>query len=276
MKNKLMGIILGLFLVLMVTGSASAYGLNDWYFDFDGAGGNAATQINEYLDISSPNLVDTTMTSATTFDFKNYGFVVSRSYDDGPANPTNLTAVYTFSGSAELGGAINFDSGTLALYLDDFGSSYATASDSDSSFYGANDGTPIATFDLVSGSGAILTDGLPNGTFSINYEATNITAGYFFMPDGTTDLSTLDPITLTMGFTTTNASAVGNPTDGLVSELMDYAGLTDVPENDPPTDFWLASGGQFRINVVPEPTTMILFGVGLLGIAGITRKKVHS
>lgn len=36
------------------------------------------------------------------------------------------------------------------------------------------------------------------------------------------------------------------------------------------------TGDDFQLGVVPEPTTMILFGVGLLGLAGVSRRRFDA
>jgi len=279
MKKRMLGFLSSLFLLIGITGSASAYGLQDWYFDIDGAGGQDAVLISEFFDLVSPNLVDTDYTDgATTYNFVNYGVASFYGHDGGSPFPTDgdyqLNAIYTFYGDADLtDGTNSFTGGTFEIWFDDgSGYDYATAGDA-ATYYGANDGIKIATFDLVSGEGTINPSGIPNGQLTISYEASEILAGYFFSPD-MTDLSTLDPISLTLGFSTTNASWVENPSDTVEAELTDYASYGGVVPNNPPTDFWLSANGQLRIDIVPEPTTMLLFGIGLLGIAGISRRKV--
>ena len=64
MKKRMLGFLSSLFLLIGITGSASAYGLQDWYFDIDGAGGQDAVLISEFFDLVSPNLVDTDYTDA--------------------------------------------------------------------------------------------------------------------------------------------------------------------------------------------------------------------
>lgn len=37
---------------------------------------------------------------------------------------------------------------------------------------------------------------------------------------------------------------------------------------------WIYAGSTINFEVVPEPTTMLLFGIGLLGLAGVSRRKL--
>ncbi|HCY86843.1 MAG TPA: hypothetical protein DHV36_17065 [Desulfobacteraceae bacterium] len=57
----------------------------------------------------------------------------------------------------------------------------------------------------------------------------------------------------------------GDTADDLMSSFTSYERMT----ND--TELW---GKITAVNPVPEPTTMLLFGFGLLGVANIARKKL--
>ena len=71
--------------------------------------------------------------------------------------------------------------------------------------------------------------------------------------------------TVTFGFT---ANIIGN--DGAVGpEWQMWVGTSDIVD-DSAADFFQRA---IQANTVPEPTTMTLFGIGLLSLAGITRRK---
>lgn len=82
-----------------------------------------------------------------------------------------------------------------------------------------------------------------------------------------------------------NTGLFGDPTskdfDDILTDLPVLAasfnlGATFVSATDAANggiDIAVTNEGSFEVSVVPEPTTMMLFGIGLLGIAGVSRRK---
>jgi hypothetical protein len=276
MKNKLFGVLFSLLLIIGTTQSAHAY-INNWYFDNDGVGPGARDQIDEQMDIGTPNFVDITPTGASTFDFVNYGFVQTTDHDYsglGYSGPNDITAIFRLTGNGVVGGDLFFTGGDLTFYVDpvfDYG--VETSLGNPGEFYGANNGTPIAIFDVLSGTGSA---GNINNTITVRYEARTgtIASGYFIMPDGTTDLADPGVADTVRGITTTNA-ILRTPDNTSIQqrELLAYSGYGGLPEDISSEDFFLRSGGQFRLEAVPVPSAVFLLGSGLAALVGIRRKN---
>lgn len=280
MKKKFLAILLILGIVAFTSATASAF-LNDWYIDIDGdqTGTSTydATQISEYLDTVGPSYIINTFTDGTTGTFEDYGAFVSRAHDGGSlytwGTDAELTGLFYGEGNVDLGtvgsGTIDFTGGTLDIYADlspDFATSTGT--------YGADNGTLIASFDVITGEGTVdPTTAVPNGEITVEFESTFLADNYWFDEFGN-DLSDTDPISWILGFATTNASHVANPEQIVVDELVDdFAGNLTNYTNTPPGDFIVGTNGQYRLDAVPEPATLLLLGTGLIGLAGASRKK---
>ena len=100
-------------------------------------------------------------------------------------------------------------------------------------------------------------DFVGQGTFGVSFKITDALAGIFTTNDGT-DFDELAE----KGWL--GASQTGEP--GLnTPEFFD--GFFTVTGN---------TGDKFLVSQVPEPTTLLLFGTGLLGLAGLGRKKLFK
>lgn len=244
---------------LGAAGTANA-ALSNWYLDSDGAGGNAPILVQDYLDLIGVSYVHNTFTSLTTFNFNESG-LFSTPTADGPVpigTPISpqLTAAFTGSGTGSVGGTLTFTSGTLVV---------------------SSGVTPVATFDLLAGS-ANLAAGtvLPNGAVSFIFQATSMTSGYFF-DSAMNDLAGVvsSPGGVVMGFGTTNViplpNAVAPALIGLYNSAFDPDQIGPVIPNGT-TDLHLSNNGQFRLQV-PEPGSLALVGLSLIGLAGLRRRK---
>ena len=262
---------------------ASAGFLTNWKIDLDGAGGVAPVTVNEFVDITGVSYVKNTFTGPGTFNFTDSGAFNSLSHDGGApytgfTGNRELTATFdNLTGTGSFVGGLNFTGGTLKVYSDT-AIDFATAAGSvGANSYGANNGTLIGTFTLVSGGGAIdPVTAIPNGFLSLAFKADSLLPTYFFDSMGT-DLSTLAGLTppLLFGFTTTNASYVANPSPLVVAEIVgELAGGAAGYTNVAPNDFVVSNNGQYRLSV-PEPGTVALMGLGLLafGLSGARRLR---
>jgi hypothetical protein len=280
MKKRIVILLAACIAYAASTSVASAF-MQNWKLDLDGAGGNPATTITELVNTIGDAFIVNTLTSATTFNFNDNGFFVGNSHDAGAdiSRTDELTATFHATGFGTLGGSITFDKGgALKLYSDpsfNYGSPTTGGT-----FFGANDGTLIAQFAVVSGSATIGTSGVPNGQFTVSLQADDgatanaaglvngFRPGYFFDTTGT-DLSLyLQPFNTVFGFSTTNASQLQDPIDPTLSNaLSGFSGGLPVTNVDP-LNLVVSNNGQFRLDAVavPESGALALIGAGLLSL----------
>jgi hypothetical protein len=270
---------------MCVAGSASAATvLNNWVFNPTGGGFGSGQKVNEYLDVNGNAFIQLNPTGGSSFSFSEHAvFNISQADSNGKLFPVtypggNITATFEATGTGSFGGAFTFAGGTITMYQNPTPGQYGTSNGT----YGADLGNQIAQFNVMAGGGGnVDASGSPvnNGQVSVfaSAAAGGLDAGYFFRENGT-DLST----EAVMAFAFTNANTVGDPEDILVSEVAcEYAGFTGAGCNgdayaNAPGYFFVSNNGQLKLAEVPEPGSLALFGIAMLGAGFAARKRASK
>lgn len=270
-------------LAMSVAGTANAEAvLNNWVFNPSGGGFAGGQVVNEYLDVNGTGFIQLTRTGGNSFSFREHSvFNVAQADSRGGLFPINypggnISATFEAVGTGSFNGAFTFSSGSLKMYQNPTPGQYGGTE----GFYGANLGNLIAEFDVLSGGGGLVdASGSPitNGQTSVLVRAPagRVETGYFFRENGR-DLS-LESV---MAFAFTNNNTIGDPTDVMVDEIAcQFAGFTGPGcdgtgyANAPGEYIFGSNNGQFKLSEVPEPGSLALFGIAMLGAGLVSRKR---
>jgi hypothetical protein len=265
-------------------GANAATVMNDWVFNPTGGGYAGGQQINEYLDVNGNAFIQINPTGGSSFSFAEHAvFNIVQADGNGQLFPVtfpggNITATFEATGTGNFSGAFSFAGGTIRMYQNPTNGQYATTA----GIYGANLGNQIAEFTVLAGGGGMVdASGSPtnNGQVTVlaKADAGSLDSGYFFRENGQ-DLSTES----ILAFAFTNANTVANPTGTLVSEVAcEYANFTGNGCNgqayaNTPGYFFVGNNGQFKLAEVPEPGSLALFGIAMLGAGVVSRKRAKK
>ncbi|MDY0131679.1 MAG: PEP-CTERM sorting domain-containing protein [Desulforegulaceae bacterium] len=250
-------------LTLFLCGSVSAYTVN---FDPDGTGSNFYNvHIMNLGGISEGNLYNSFQSHIFSFQDKTTGaftetFTQSlNTIQDEYGVETNLFSKnllldITFAGQYVSDSEIYFTSGNVVMYKD---------MDSSNNFEIAND-TKIAELSYTESLVSELTGSL----IGVGNDRLSMKIDIAFMfedinPDfwGATEQDLVDKKWLF----------------SMVGSRINQTSLFDLgPTTNEYMIGWNAPGSSVQFDAVPEPSTMILLGLGLLGLAGIGRRRMKN
>ena len=145
-------------------------------------------------------------------------------------------------------------SGTIDFYLD-----YNPFETNIDDIPSLTDGLKVATIEVTSGSYVLDLTGDAGSSYLLYGEFTDLISDFWYDENGVDlsgDLLTQEfVLAYTAGDTDPNNTFITNNPDGTIT--------VDSPHDS-----------SIEVGVVPEPTTFLLLGFGLLGFAGIGRKKL--
>lgn len=168
-------------------------------------------------------------------------------------------------------GSVLDTTGILNIYLDLAGNA------SEITGTGYTDGILIAQFAILAGDGGTFDasdlDGHDDATFELIWAIDNL----LLMADGTDLYDLIGTDTTALLHTDANYDADFDD-NGAMDSVLGTTVWPGVAAAQTPISFLAKEDGSASLTVstVPEPATMIFVGLGLLGIAGIGRKKISA
>jgi hypothetical protein len=276
---KKLNLFITLFFVLFIAaGSANATSvLNAWNMNLSLLNGQSADGVTisgaadatdiDHIHVAGLATVTQTVVGGVALGnpFTESGFLQMETYrKEGASLSTNLpggnVAVYldysNLAGTLNGDGSITFDptKGSIGLYATNDGILDPTGND-----------FQIATYNMLSPSGGSGLD-FYGGTAANSTVDVTLQLASIFNADFFTD-SNGNPLDMALNLHLTNVDSLLDPN---FDPNPDNSGVIN---GDGFSIIHVQNAGQYNVSAVPEPNTLMLLGLGLIGIAGIARKK---